>query len=197
MSISPSTFPSPSSSPDWSGKFEKEFGEIEKLKKEGKNRSAFDKAAELTDRAIDSLNIPGLVLGMKSLIENAYAIEEEAFTDRIQILIGKSIKEPVTRAFFDSYLAELLTTHYERIRSRIPEGHPQESAPDPQNIDRWSGLQYETLIDSLYSASVKPAELSEIPAEKAILIFNNEKEDFIVALRPRVFDLLQERYLHF
>src|SRR5690606_14086872 len=89
-----------------------------------------------------------------------------------------------------------LTGYYERNRYRISQ--VTEGNPLPwSNVNRWSASQIEKTIDSLYTKSVQPEELKDISSNKLVSVMNQNDTEIGWELRPRLYDLLQERLLNF
>ncbi len=185
-----------SSALNWSDKYNNELKQITKLEEQGQNRSAYVKANQVFDEATLDNNIPGIVGSINLMIRNIYRVEDEAVkTVLIKIGTTKPV-QPVISSIMDSYLAELLTQYYERNRYIISQ---TEEAEDLSwtDIERWSSSQIEKTIDSLYHSSVKAGQLKEISSENIKVMLDKESTDIHYELRPRIYDLLQERLVQY
>lgn len=182
---------------DWSPKFQNRILTIENLQKEGKNKSAFDESASLIDDALDSLNVPALVRGLKYLIENANQVEDEVLREKL-ISLGQILPDNlVMAAFYNSYMGELLGVYYERNRYRTGEGRPGEPVLPWTELHRWTSLHFESAIDSFYTMSVRQPDALQESSVQAKSILEGDTADLIPELRPRIVDLLTERYVYF
>src|SRR5690625_7781097 len=86
---------------------------------------------------------------MKSMIENAYEVEEDLVREKITSLALSKPENKVIAAFINSNMGELGGIYYERNRYRIAEGHPDEPRlPWPQ-MYKWTGKDNENTINSL------------------------------------------------
>lgn len=182
---------------DWSHQFQSQYDEILEYQKQGKFKSAFDLSTILIDRSLDSLNVPGLVLGLKSMIENTYEVDEDLVSETIASLASSQPENEVIAAFFNSYMGELTGIYYERNQHRITEGHPDEPPLSWSEMHRWTGMDYENIIDSFYRESVRQPEKLQIPVKKAKHILTDDSAEIHYELRPFIYDLLQDRYLYY
>ncbi len=179
---------------NWSDNYDAELAEIASLEQQGQNRSAYLKAEKLFDQKVHEKNIPGMVGSLNLLIRNIYRVDDEALLKVLKKMGSTQSDHPVVSAVVNSYLAELLTQYYERNRYQISQITAQESL-SWDDVNRWAAPQIEHAIDSLYHKSVKPESLKEISSEKVKPLLDHKNKEIHFELRPRLYDLLQERLL--
>ena len=185
-----------SSGLNWSDKYHNELKQISKLEEQGQNRSAYIRANQVFDKAISDNNIPGIIGSINLLIRNIYRVEDDAVKTVLEKIGTTKPAHPVVSAVLDSYLAELLTQYYERNRYTISQ--TVESGPlSWSDIERWSSSQIERTIDSLYYTSVKAGQLKEISSENIKALPDEELRYIHYELRPRIYDLLQDRLVQY
>ena len=73
---------------DWSDTYHEELQKIENLEQKGQNRSAYRRANDLFEKAINANNIPGIVGSINLFIRNIYRVDDEASKTALVMTAG-------------------------------------------------------------------------------------------------------------
>ncbi len=180
---------------NWSNDYKDDLVRIKQLESQGQNRTAFFESRQLLDRAIEENHLPGIIASITPLTINSFRVEDDALKSVLISLVQNNPQQPVVKAVYDSYLAELLMSYFEQNRYRISQNQGDLSLPW-EELERWSTKQFERAIDSLYQTSVNADLLVDVPTIRFKGLLDEDQEpDW--ELRPRLYDLLQDRLINF